>query len=68
MKNLDLNKLLDFARQNTLSIQVNYSECEDSLEIETISAAPSECYYIKRCSDVEYFIECWNDHSKFKGG
>lgn len=60
--NYDLNPLLAFARRNSISININYSECEDVLEIETISAAPAECFYIKRCSDIQYFIDQWTEN------
>lgn len=62
MKDFNLNTLLEFARRNQVSIQINYSECEDSLELEVISAAPAECYYMKRCSDIDYFIEKWAEN------
>jgi len=57
--NHDLNKLLDFAKKYGISININYSESEDVLEIETVSPAAIECLYIKRCSDVDRFIYIW---------
>jgi hypothetical protein len=61
---MNLNKLIDFAKKQAISISINYWEASDTYEIETISAAPSENFYMKRCYDVDYFIESWWDHVK----
>lgn len=58
--NYDLNKLLKFAQDNGVSINIEYSESSDELTIETVSPAPIECLYMKRCSDIDYFITQWN--------
>lgn len=55
----DLNKLRKLCDFAGMSININYCEVEGSLELETISAAPIEILYMKRCYDVDYFIEKW---------
>lgn len=59
MTNYDLNKLLRWAKRRGVSLYLNYCEPSDELEIETGSAAKGECYYMKRCSNVNNFIDGW---------
>lgn len=55
----DLNKLLEFARQQGVSFVVDYCEPSDEMSIEIQSAAKAECYYQKRIACVEIFISNW---------
>jgi hypothetical protein len=55
----DLNKLVKFARDNAVSVSINYSEAGDEMEIEVISASKDECYIEKRIIDVDWFIDKW---------
>lgn len=59
MERFDLNKLLEFARKQGVSFEVLYGEASDEMSIRIISAAKSECFYIKRVISVEHFISEW---------
>jgi len=65
MTNYDLNKLLEFARNKGISLKLNYCEPSDELEIETSSPALAENHYMKRCSDIDRFIESWQNNFDF---
>lgn len=59
---MNVNRLIEFAKQNAISIHIHFWEASGEFEIETTSAAPAECFYMKRCHDEEYFIKAWGKH------
>ena len=58
----DLNRILAFAREQGVSVMINFWESDGSLEVEVLSCAPVECFYQKRVATVEHFIESWHEH------
>lgn len=58
----DLNKLIELARYQGVSVELSYSESSDEMSVEIISAAEGEKYYQKRILDVNRFIEQWEKH------
>lgn len=62
MTNEDIIKLIDFAKNNGISIQINFWESSGEYEIQTFSPASSECFYKKRCSSADLFIQAWKDN------
>lgn len=57
----DLNKLLEFAKEQGVSFIATYSESSDELEVEIISAAERERISMKRVPSVDYLIEKWKE-------
>lgn len=53
----DWNKLHELADKEQIGVRIYYLEACGELELETISAAPVECYYEKRTSSIDDFIE-----------
>lgn len=65
MNNPNFNRLFEWASSKDIGIRIDYwPGLEGHAEIEAYSAAPIECYYMKRCSDIEYFISEWEDNFK----
>lgn len=62
----DLNRLIKFARENGVSLDITYLESGDELSVEVFSASKEEGFYIKKVIDVDWFIEKWNDHVRLK--
>ncbi len=62
----DLNVLIEWARQKGISVSVSYWESGDELSIETVSAAPAECYSEKRVVDIGTFMWHWEENLKTK--
>lgn len=59
----DLNKFLDYCKENELSFSLRYSEGSDLLEeIEIISPGKSECFYMKRAPTIDFFLEMYQEH------
>lgn len=61
-RHFDLNKLIEFARNQAVSFTVTYEESGDVCEITINSAAKAECYYEKRVYNIDEFIKRWEDH------
>lgn len=59
---VDLNKLRAFADEKGISLSINYWESYGGYEISTISPAKAEEFYMKRCSDDDYFIQKWEEN------
>lgn len=55
----DLNTLIDFAKRNAVSVQINYWESDDTMSLKVISAAPTECFSQKRILGIDQFITNW---------
>lgn len=55
----DLNKLLQFCREKSISFECSYSESSNELELNVYSAAPNERMYMKRVPSIDYFINAW---------
>lgn len=59
--------LIDFhlwCRNRGLSYSLFYGEADDTLAVEIISAAPSECDAEKRCYDLYDFMRRWEKRTK----
>lgn len=55
----DFEDLIEWARTNGISVTIHYSEIEDLFEMEIHSAAPSECFYVKRVYSLKDFMDWW---------
>lgn len=58
----NLKKLLEFARENAVSVRIEYSEIDDNMLVEVLSSAPIECYCEKRILNIDNFIKNWKRH------
>ena len=63
----DLNELLTFAKQNGVSVQIEYWESDDTMSVSVISAAPDEEYGEKRILNVGAFMDNWREYMISKG-
>lgn len=57
----DLNKLVQFAREQAVSVTIEYWESDDTMSLTVSSAAPAEEYYEKRTMGVDAFIQHWRE-------
>lgn len=62
--NYDLNKLLKWAQDKSISLNIEYCEPSDELTISTSSPSRSERYFLKKCS-VNSFMDAWEEHFNF---
>lgn len=62
MLQFDANELIKWASHNGFSIAITFWEASGEYEVETISAAKAECFYVKRCYSHNNFITRWNEH------
>lgn len=53
--------LIDWAKDQGISIRIEYWESDNTMSVETISASPIECYYEKRITAANDFIQHWNE-------
>ena len=65
----DFNKLAQWAFENDLSLTITGFSNVGPAEIEVSSIYPlvdtnAERLYMKRCHDINYFIECWENQNK----
>lgn len=60
-KAYDLNRLVEFAKENAVSFTAFYQEGGNELSIE-IHGGKTENFYQKRVISIEHFIECWKEH------
>lgn len=58
----DLNKLVQFAREQAVSVTIEYWESDDTMSLTVSSAAPTEEYHEKRTMGVDAFIRHWHEH------
>jgi hypothetical protein len=61
---MDLNKLVEWAKEKQFSLYINFWESDGTYEIEVSSNAPSENYYEKRAISAELFMEHWEERGK----
>jgi hypothetical protein len=64
----DLNKLIQFAREQAVSVTIEYWESDDTMSLRVSSAAPAEEYYEKRAMDVDSFIRHWYERLGLQPG
>jgi hypothetical protein len=67
-RNYDLNKLISFAQTEGVSLQINYWESDDTLEVKINSISKAEEFYQKRVFDIDSFILDWHKNLKEKLG
>lgn len=57
----DLNKIIQFCNDNGLQVEMSYSEIDRYLEITMYDIFAKDALYMKKCSDVDYFLSLWGN-------
>jgi hypothetical protein len=55
----DLNKLIEWAREKSVSVTMYYCDVDDSMGVEVFSEKSAEDFYQKNIKSVDEFIKAW---------
>lgn len=66
---MEIAEFIDWCQHNGISCTISFNEGSSDettreFEVETISPAPSECYYVKRCYNFQEVVDNVNRQIK----